>query len=220
MIMERFASRKLPIAEIEEGEQGENIVATRYGGVGRARVLGTVVKKFIGEKYAFVVIDDTTSSIRAKVFDPSVLSSINEGAIVDVTGRIREFNGERYLAIDTIRELNDPNWITLRLLEMAEEMRNSKKVKELMTKGGAEEQARVIGISREALEGFTEGRAVLEDKARVLDVINTLDSGSGASYQAIIEKSGLSEANIEIIINVLLSDGICYEPKPGFIKKL
>ncbi|MCJ7429334.1 MAG: hypothetical protein MUP66_02985 [Candidatus Nanohaloarchaeota archaeon QJJ-5] len=54
----------------------------------------------------------------------------------------------------------------------------------------------------------------------VLGLIEQLDEGDGAEYNDIIDQSDLSEERIESVINDLLSDGTCYEPKPGRIKKL
>lgn len=54
----------------------------------------------------------------------------------------------------------------------------------------------------------------------VLGLIEDLDEGDGADYNDIIDASDLSEERIESVINDLLSDGTCYEPKPGRIKKL
>lgn len=58
------------------------------------------------------------------------------------------------------------------------------------------------------------------DKKIVLGIIEDIDDGEGAGYSEIIEKSDLSEERVESVINDLLSDGTCYEPKPGKIKKL
>ncbi len=58
------------------------------------------------------------------------------------------------------------------------------------------------------------------DKRTVLGIIEDLDDGEGSGYSDIIEKSDLSEERVESVINDLLSDGTCYEPKPGRIKKL
>ncbi len=58
------------------------------------------------------------------------------------------------------------------------------------------------------------------DKRIVLNMIEKLDDGDGADYSAIIEELDLAEDEVESVINDLLSDGTCYEPKPGRIKKL
>lgn len=55
---------------------------------------------------------------------------------------------------------------------------------------------------------------------KVLEAIEEKDSGDGADYSEIINKLDVKEEKLEDTINDLLSDGTCYEPRPGKIKKL
>ena len=57
-------------------------------------------------------------------------------------------------------------------------------------------------------------------KDSILKIIDNLDEGTGAEYTAIITESKLSEVEVEEVINDLLSEGTCYEPRPGRIKRL
>jgi len=55
----------------------------------------------------------------------------------------------------------------------------------------------------------------------VLEAVESLDEGEGADYSEILEEvENADEDQLEDTINSLLSDGTCYEPKPGKIKKL
>jgi O6-methylguanine-DNA--protein-cysteine methyltransferase len=55
----------------------------------------------------------------------------------------------------------------------------------------------------------------------VLEAVESLDEGEGADYSEILEEvEDADEDQLEDTINSLLSDGTCYEPKPGKIKKL
>ena len=54
----------------------------------------------------------------------------------------------------------------------------------------------------------------------ILGVIDELDDGAGAEYSQIIQKTNLNSEEVESLINNLLSDGTCYEPRPGKIKRL
>ena len=55
---------------------------------------------------------------------------------------------------------------------------------------------------------------------KIVDLIDSLDSGDGAEYSEILSKSNLDSSQVESTINNLLSDGTCYEPRPGKIKRL
>ena len=57
-------------------------------------------------------------------------------------------------------------------------------------------------------------------KEAVLKLIDELDKGEGAPYSELLEKSGLPEAEFDEIMNSLLEDGLCFEPRPGKIKRL
>lgn len=222
MMMQRMTARKVPLSVIEQGTQQENIVATSLGGVGRVRIFGTIVKKFVSQKYSFFLIDDTTACMQVKVFnDPSKVESLKEGSMVDVIGRIREFNGVKYVALESVFPITDPNFMTLRLLEMVDE---AKKVKKLQNLSGddALEFMKNEGLTSEVVQGIsqTSSGGSEDDRKKVLELITSLDSGSGVSYSDVVSASGMSEVAIEGVINSLLGDGTCYEPKPGFIKKL
>lgn len=204
--MERRTARKMPIMEIEKGEQREDLLATSLGPVERVRVMGTVVKKFVAPNYGFFVIDDSTGNIRVKQFeDPSLLEAVKEGSIVDVIGRIREYNGERYIALECFATIGDPNFMTLRLLELVQEARMAKAA------GGIEilkEPARVPS------------GASTEERGTVAELISSLDGGEGVAYERALKASGLAEEKFESAVNSLLEEGLCFEPKPGFLKRL
>lgn len=220
--MNRFSARKIPIGEIENGEQMESIIATRLGGAGRVRVLGTVMKKFMSPKYGFFVLDDTTGTMRVKAFqdDLKEVESVPEGSLVDVIGRVREYNGERYINFESVSLVTDPNMLSLRLLEIASEARKLASVKPYFGTPEALGAARKAGLAVEALEGVLREKGSEDEKKKVMELIASSDEGNGASYQKLLDTSGLPEGSLEAVINALLSDGVCYEPKPGFIKKL
>lgn len=54
-----------------------------------------------------------------------------------------------------------------------------------------------------------------------MNLIKTLDTGKGASYKEIVEKSSEKDEDIvETIILDLLNEGVVYEPEPGRYKEL
>ena len=59
-----------------------------------------------------------------------------------------------------------------------------------------------------------------EIKSKILNLIDNIDKGQGADYQEILKKSKFSENEVDFAIQELLESGVCYEPKPGLIKKL
>lgn len=242
---------KARIKDIIEGKYvslggfNPSYVLTSYGlRLSRVHVLATVINTYITEdkKYAFIVLDDGTGIVRSKAFqDTAPLANVKVGDIVDFVGKVREYNDERYIVPEVVSPVKDPNFESMRKLEIMLFMRRwqaKRKIvlenknlpldelkKEMLEKHKIDEND-VEGIL-EAEEnvksgGEVESAAVDTKSGReiVLKVIGELDKGDGVSYSSIIEKANLPENVTESAMNELLEEGSCYEPKPGIIKIL
>ena len=139
MDKKRLTAIKTKIAPVVNGkfvvQEGfnPNYVLTDFGKLSRVRILATVVDKFISEsgKMASLTLDDGTSTIRAKAFGGmTIFNSVEVGNIVDVIGRIKEYQGEVYLSPETTAVL-DINHELLRELEIRNlhrELEDKKKI--------------------------------------------------------------------------------------------
>ncbi|MBI4163488.1 MAG: hypothetical protein HY512_01380 [Candidatus Aenigmarchaeota archaeon] len=180
---------------IQDGQYG--ILETKYGEkVGRARVMATVVNKFVSEdgKYIGLTLDDGTDTIRIKMWDNfALVEKIIEGDIVDVIGKVRVYNEEVYIVPEIVYKIENPNLELLRKLEI------TKKLRKL---------------------GVIEANPIDENEAvrkKILEVIGS--SKEGVTYNKLMEiKAG--KGVVEKIVDDLLSGGLCYEPTPGTIKKI
>ena len=209
----------------------------------RVRVLATVVDKFVSEdgKYASITLDDGTGTIRAKSFKAVViLENVSKGDMIDLIARIRFYNDEVYLMPEIIYKPLDPNFLTLRkaelvaigkemldrkklILESREKTSDFEELKRFVHKkyGIEPEEVEAVLMTEEMPKSAEEKAGSREaDKEFVIKLIERLDSGSGCEYSVIIRESGMAESRIESVINELLSDGICFEPRPGVIKLL
>jgi RPA family protein len=208
--MERMTARKIRIADITNGRWVKNeglepsFVVTQTGEqVSRARIMGTVVSKFVSEdeNFASITIDDSTDTIRAKTFKTvKPLDVIQVGDIVDLIGKVREYNAEIYVMPEIVRKILDPNIEVLRKLELI--------AKAAKLQQGEGQPAQFVSAK--------EDRASL--KKKVTEVIES--DKSGVSYSKILEMVQAPETQIESVVNELLEEGICYEPTPGKIKKI
>lgn len=219
---------------IEEGFN-PNYLVTDYGlRISRVRVIGTVIEKYVNEDrtYGFIVIDDGTGTIRVKFFkNTGIMESVEKGDIVEVIGKVREYNEERFINAEEIFK-RDIHYELLRKIEYVKfrehwlEITNLVKSR-LNENDNFDEILKEFKLNREDLKilidfirkGFKKEEEVNPRKV-IFNLINELDQGEGVDYSLLIEKSGLSENQVEKVINDLLSDGTCYEPKPGVIKKL
>ena len=84
-----------------------------------------------------------------------------------------------------------------------------------------------FGINEDDVESIVNSQDISGDeepeenmKELVLELIISLDKGQGAEYSEIMEKAGLQEDVLDNVINNLLEEGTCFEPRPGKIKKL
>ncbi|MCJ7816936.1 MAG: hypothetical protein MUP55_03715 [Candidatus Aenigmarchaeota archaeon] len=208
MPMERMTAKKIKVADLTNGRWVKNeglepsfIVTPAGEQVSRARIMGTVVSKFVSEdeNFASITIDDSTDTIRAKTFKTvKPLDVIRIGDIVDLIGKVREYNAEIYIMPEIVRKIIDPNIEILRRLEL---LAKSKKLQE----SGAPQ-----------IVSAKEDRAAL--KKKVTEVIES--EKTGVSYSKILEMVQAPETQIESVVNELLEEGICYEPTPGKIRKI
>lgn len=248
MEIKRLTAKKASIGEIIRGrfvkKSGfeSSYVLTNLGRrLSRVRALGLIVDKFISpdEKYATVTLDDSTETIRCKVFiNTKLFDGFGVGDMVDVFGKIREYNGETYVMPEIITSV-DPNFETLRIAELEkifkEQRDRIKKIRELQgqTSDVSEIKTAVKGVMPlEDAEGILEAQEMIESNVeektatvsdvngKVMKIIESLDKGDGVDYQDILIKSGMQEKEIDIAIQDLLESGVCYEPHPGRIKKI
>src|SRR3989337_1213915 len=103
----------------------------------RVKIMGLVVDKFLApdERYATMTLDDSTETIRCKSFvNVKIINDLNNGDLVDIIGKIREYNGEIYVMPEIVTKI-DSNFETLRILEIEKVVRGQKekieKIREL-----------------------------------------------------------------------------------------
>ena len=194
--------------------------------------------KFITEdgNYGFIVLDDETDTLRVKAFkNTKIFDNIEVGDLVDVIGKIREYDEEIYLSPEIVRKIENPNFLILRKAELLNQKKEfeeiKKKVKGFMKSTTDLDEIRKLAEAEGIDPGIVEAIAESEEKEpekedkkslkdSILKIIDNLDEGTGAEYTAIITESKLSEVEVEEVINDLLSEGTCYEPRPGRIKRL
>ncbi len=248
MEIKRLTAKKANAAEIVKGRYVKrpgfesNYVLTNFGRkISRVRLLGTVVDKFVSEdgNYATITLDDSSETIRCKAFvNTKIFDSVSTGDLTDVVGKIREYNGEIYIAPETIAVVTDKNFETLRLLELAkiwkEQKEKIQKLAELKKQTLDVNELKAIAkpfMSGDDVESIIEAEELIgqikepadekkEAKDVILKLIEDLDKGGGASYAEVLEKSGLDESTVDTAVQELLESGVCFEPKPGKIKRI
>jgi RPA family protein len=171
--------------------------------VSTVRVMGVVVSRYDTEGYTILSLDDSTETISVRAFgeDKNIVSAVLVGDTVDVVGTLREYEEETYIVPRSVWRVEDPNWEVVRKLEL------------------------LIRAKKSGL-GFTEEEVLDQEveepelKSIVLSLIEKLDTGSGADYNALLKDSGIEGSQVDETLNDLLKDGEIYEPKIGKFKKV
>ena len=237
---------KVRIKDIVEGkftrQEGllPSYVTTKLGQrIGRVNVYATVIDKFLSEdgNYVSITLDDGTASIRAKAFkeDVSLLDGIEVSDNVVVIGRLREYADEIYINVEAARKIDDPNYETLRNLEILKEISKQKqkveKIKSIIDKFTDLEELKsyaknTLKMSEDEIEAIIEALELKEKfekkdyKPLILELLDKLDKGNGVEATTLATETNIPENAFEETINELLNEGLIFEPKPGIYKKV
>ena len=189
-----------------EGEFDPSLVNVANRSVGRVNLMGDVVD--ITDLKDYFSLDDGSGIIEVRNFDNDIEFNFNVGDLVNVIGKLREFNYSIFLVREIIKSI-DPAWVKLRNKELSLEpvIDTSKKEESLEVKSEIKPEVK--------------DEQVVEQKNPpkiIMDCIKKLDDGQGADFDTVVDSSGVDGA--EEIINRLLEEGGLFEVKSGRLKVL
>jgi RPA family protein len=215
-----------------EAREAGYVITSLGERVSRANLLGTVVDRFVSDtaNYASITLDDGTDAVRAKAFGAEVhlFDGIRPGQAVVVIGKVKEYQGETYVAAESVRALRpeEANEETLRKLELLDRLNdrktavdNLRRAASTMDDEALREYARRVGIDAEALAVVLEQKE--EDyKPKVVEALERLDEGSGVDVMRLFDDLKLPDAVVERAVDDLLEEGSIFEPTPGRFKAI
>lgn len=211
-MVKRKTAYKIEIAEIIKGNYTEDgLILLNGQKIIRARILGTIVAKFFSDErtYGFVVLDDGTETIRIKAYKEQVelFENFKIGDIIEVFGRIKEWEDEIYVLPDYAVLIDDPNWEVLRKFELAQDKRK---------------HPDIINSKTEIAKDTNESLEVIEDviqspRQKIRELIEKMDGGEGALVSELKKQHG-DETAVEKILTELMNEGEIFEPRPGKVK--
>jgi len=119
----RHTAIKVSVRDLVGGEFVEedmrSYVRTEKGDVSRANLVGFVVEQGSSETMSRFLIDDGSGKIDSRSWE-GVGNNIAVGDLVMVVGRPRMYQGNRYLAVEFVRKIENKDWLRLRKLELGE----------------------------------------------------------------------------------------------------
>ena len=214
-IQKRQIAYNVCVGEISQGDYVKeigwlpNYILIRGYKVSRVNLIGVVVNIAEQEDKKEFLLEDCTGRIAIRSFEAMEnLSKLRVGEIVKVVGRPREFNTEKYIVPEIVKEVNK-GWFELRSLELnsCEQNKLDKKVKVVESfKDVVVEE--IKPVKEDILKKYI-------DPEEVIKQIKLLDNGEGADYEDV-----LSKIKDEKLIQMLLEDGEIFEIKPGKLKLL
>jgi RPA family protein len=234
--MLRQPAKKVRISDVVDGKffygnrdgMKPSYIITSIGmKVSRVNLVGVVIDKFVSEdgNYAFLTIEDGTESIRAKVFKEKVglIDGIEKGDTVLVIGKVKEYNGEKYINLELVRKV-DVNYEILRKLELAKELENwrnfTERVRNDLKEMSEEEVKKKYELDDDMLQAIRGSKLEPDYKQKLLDIISKLDEGDGVEISKLFEVVSLPESTVEKILDELISEGSLYQPTPSKLKKI
>lgn len=182
-----------------KNEDGSFSYRTKSGFVvTRVNVFGVVLSKDSNDFFDGIVIDDGTGNIGVKSFDKKgIFENIEVGDIVNVVGKIREYNQTPFISVEFVKKSNNRAF-TLRKKELPVVQK-------------------FYDIEKEQIQNVEEV-VVSNDKDRILELLKELDEGDGVDIEILSEKSSMK--NINEVVKELIRNGDVFEVMPGRLKVL
>ncbi len=206
----------------------------------RVKISGFITNTYLSadKKYGFIIVDDGTESIMVKFFkDALQINNLNKGDLVVVSGRISNYNNEIHIINERTRVFNDmKEYFLIYRLDFINTAKFFSRLKEdIEIKGYKGEDAikyitsnynfneQEILVFLDMVEE-TLSTPTLESKEdvkkAVLEYMQQNSTDDGIDYTQIVKDLPYEEEEIEKAIVELLSEGTCYEPRPGILKLL
>ncbi len=183
-----------------------SFVMTEYGDFSRINIIAAVVAK--QDNGQGITVDDGTGQISGRFFEETnQLQSINVGDIILVIAKPREYNEQLYLTLEIVKKIQQPGWIKYRKKELT-----------LIKKIRTINQETSAAPSKPKDAPIVESTSTLSSKERILQTIQQLDTGSGASIDDVIMT--VKTANTELMIQDMIMKGELFEVRPGRLKIL
>lgn len=242
---QRQIAVKTSIAAIKQGTFIANdgwkshIVQTGGLQVTRVNLIGVVVAKQAQSpmlNYGHAVLDDGSDNIALRSFsDTQLFSRVGVGDICLVIGRPREYGQEIYVVPEIIRQLDNPAWLSLRALELAQIELQQRRVENLAQhtrddtvpfdtlKKNKDDMPQEIEnhIQQQPSQKKNGDQPIalrIFGEMDVLRIIRNFDDGNGVYIEKVIDACQNGAA--EQMIHLLLQKGDVFEIRPGIVKIL
>lgn len=181
-------------------DQTQSVLQIQDKKIIRVNIICVVVNKIKQETIQTIDLEDGTGKIQARTFDTTKNLNVEVGDCIFLIGKPREYNNQKYIAIEITKKINQPEWIEVRKKEIP--------LPVIQTEIIAEKNKEQI------IEQDEESSKLLQ----IITLIKQNDEGNGAEYEKIIQDSKIP--NTEQMLQTLLRNGEIFKVSPGKIKVL
>ncbi len=203
--MARWTAYKIHPEEFLNNEVDNKALIIDGKRIHRVRLLGEIKNVAVS-----TIISFELDGVIVKDFEKKS-ECIEEGDFLDVIGRVGEYEGSKYIALEVCKKRNEDKekWKELRSLEI-------EKTRKYFENEDYQSQNYDIGgesapMTDEVLEDIY-GNEEIDQKDVILTIINENDE---ISYEGLLEKTGMDEKELDKLLEELIEDGEIYEPKSG-----
>lgn len=201
----------------------------------RVNLVGSVIMKNVADdgSFASIALDDSSGQILLRCWGSGIelLNGVGKGEVVQVVGRLAEYNGLIYLRPEIVRGVFSDDEVLHRAIllkrwgvpSIAKDDWNGKPV---VTNGLQQDSVSVgsLRVVEEKVEDGSDdvvkGKSSPSPRRAILSVIERLDGPEGAVIEAVIKESGLSSDEVQDILDDLLKNGEVFMLRPGRVKVL
>lgn len=234
----RFPAAKVSIQELEEGEYIEEkeqnpnyIFIDKNKKIFRINIIATLVHKELRGSVTSLLVDDGTGKIIMRLFEENKTAvNLEVGDVVQIIGKIRIFNQEKYIFPEIIKKINSL-WLKVRSVELQKDdkIEKSEKIQKGKTEIiSNEKKENVKEIAKNLIEDTVETFEIVSEEIeendpllpfeKISKLIADLDKGEGVMIEEIIERSPLEKT--EEIIEKMLENGDIFQNTPGKVRLL
>lgn len=212
------------IADIVNGnyrdDNGAHVVSPYGVELRRVVLVGFVVSKFQksadaeGKHFESITIDDGSETIRIKVWgeeDAVLLDGVRENILALVVGKVRKFEDEVYIIPEIVRELKDPNFMGLHLMQ---------RYQAILTRSGVTMPEAAESDQQTITQSMASSKAanLVGLSKNILNYIELNANPEGVHIKDIVaffEPKGHESTEIQLKVFDLIGDGFIREIDPA-----
>lgn len=210
--------KELFIGEYVPGdEETPSHLITHFGEkIFRLNIMAAIVNKEKAGTITNFLLDDNSEKITVRLFEENkTVENMNIGDVINVIGKLRTFNNEKYISPEIIKKINSL-WLKVRLMELAwtEKKFYSRDQEELIKEITPETIEPGKKIEKEIIANNED----IFPFQKICKLVSEMDKGEGAFIEEIIEKSPFQ--GTEEIIEKMLEKGNLFQNLPGRVRIL